>query len=239
MLAPLRHAEGLRKCLLIGVSRKSSAHGKNDAIDPQADMPTSGVMSTSHLRRSLRHLPSSTDSSCGQPRRRDSQNVLRKHSQIGGKTRRKPSFALVLALRIGATGSIGRQRLFARQCFGGIAGDQDSQHQIEKRILFGYAAVGTERQRNAGVNKTLKHDLMIELGPAIAAGCTGRPPPAARRSSSLGEKPDGSERSGQQGERGARPHDQRHLPRLLISVPPSGAMKSGEMQKLGRRWPAP
>jgi hypothetical protein len=74
-----------------------------------------------------------------------------------------------------------------------------------------------------------------ELGPAIAAGCTGRPPPAARRSSSLGKKPDGSERSGQQGERGARPHDQRYLPRLLISVPPSGAMKSGEMQKLGRR----
>ena len=30
-----------------------------------------------------------------------------------------------------------------------------------------------------------------------------------------GEKPDGSERSGQPGERGARPHDQRHLPRLL------------------------
>src|SRR5207253_6912322 len=54
-----------------------------------------------------------------------------------------------------------------------------------------------------------------ELGPATAAGCTGRPPPATRRSSSLGKKPDGSERSGQQGERGARPHDQRHLPRLL------------------------
>jgi hypothetical protein len=35
-----------------------------------------------------------------------------------------------------------------------------------------------------------------ELGPAISSGCrTGRPPPAARRSSALGEKPDGSERS--------------------------------------------
>jgi hypothetical protein len=31
-----------------------------------------------------------------------------------------------------------------------------------------------------------------------------------------GEKPDGSERSGQPGERGARPHDQRHLPLLNI-----------------------
>jgi hypothetical protein len=30
-----------------------------------------------------------------------------------------------------------------------------------------------------------------EPGQAIAAGGTGRPPPAARRSSALGEKPDG------------------------------------------------
>jgi hypothetical protein len=76
-----------------------------------------------------------------------------------------------------------------------------------------------------------------ELGPAIAAGSrTGRPPPAARRSSALGEKPDGSERSSQPGERGARPHDQRHLPRLLNTgpspLPPQrsndvGADKSG------------
>src|SRR6202022_587903 len=59
-----------------------------------------------------------------------------------------------------------------------------------------------------------------ELGPAIIAGCrTGRPPPAARRSSALGEKPDGSERSGQPGERGARPYDQRYLPRLLNTGP--------------------
>src|SRR4030088_1250296 len=77
-----------------------------------------------------------------------------------------------------------------------------------------------------------------ELGPAIAAGCTGRPPPAARRSSALGEKPDESERSTQSGERGARPHDQRHLPRLLNIRSPSGAIKSGEMQKPGRRWPS-
>src|SRR5882757_1707764 len=55
-----------------------------------------------------------------------------------------------------------------------------------------------------------------QLGPEITAGCrTGWPPTAARRSSALGEKPDGSERSNQPGERGARPHDQRHLPRLL------------------------
>jgi hypothetical protein len=57
-----------------------------------------------------------------------------------------------------------------------------------------------------------------ELGPAITAGCrTGWPPTAARRSSALGEKPDGSKRSDQPRERGARPHDQRYLPRLLSS----------------------
>src|SRR5438477_74714 len=32
--APLRHADGRGKCLLIGVDRKWSAHSKNDEIDP-------------------------------------------------------------------------------------------------------------------------------------------------------------------------------------------------------------
>src|ERR1700731_2292675 len=39
--------------------------------------------------------------------------------------------------------------------------------------------------------------------------------PAARRSSAIGEQPEESERSHQSGERGARPHDQWHLSRLL------------------------
>src|ERR1700682_2156878 len=64
--------------------------------------------------------------------------------------------------------------------------------------------------------KSIRTTSIGEPGQAIAAaGCTGRPPPAARRSSALGKKPDGSERSSQPGERGARPHYQRHLPRLL------------------------
>src|ERR1700736_4471236 len=58
-----------------------------------------------------------------------------------------------------------------------------------------------------------------ELGPAIAAGGTGGAPPAACRPSALGEKPDESERSRQPGERRARPHDERHLPRLLNTGP--------------------
>ena len=33
-LAPLRHADGLRKCLLIVVERKSSADSQNVALDP-------------------------------------------------------------------------------------------------------------------------------------------------------------------------------------------------------------
>jgi len=33
--------------------------------------------------------------------------------------------------------------------------------------------------------------------------------------SAIGEKPDGPQRSNQPRERGSRPHDQRHLPRLL------------------------
>jgi hypothetical protein len=60
------------------------------------------------------------------------------------------------------------------------------------------------------------HTSSDELGPTIAADCcAGRSPPAARRSSALGERSDESERSSQPGERGARPYDQRHLPRLL------------------------
>jgi len=34
-LAPLRHANGHRKRLLIGVDRKRSARGQNDEIDPE------------------------------------------------------------------------------------------------------------------------------------------------------------------------------------------------------------
>ena len=34
-MAPLRHADGLCICLLIGVDRKSLVRGQNDAIDPQ------------------------------------------------------------------------------------------------------------------------------------------------------------------------------------------------------------
>jgi hypothetical protein len=55
-----------------------------------------------------------------------------------------------------------------------------------------------------------------ELKPASAAGGTGgRGAPAARRSSAIGEQPEESERSHQSGERGARPHDQWHLSRVL------------------------
>jgi hypothetical protein len=35
LVAPLRHADGLGKRLFIGVDRKRSTHGRNDAIDPQ------------------------------------------------------------------------------------------------------------------------------------------------------------------------------------------------------------
>src|ERR1700730_1626114 len=34
-MALLRHAGGLRECLLIGVDRKSSAHSQNGAFDPE------------------------------------------------------------------------------------------------------------------------------------------------------------------------------------------------------------
>src|SRR5260370_4381150 len=42
-----------------------------------------------------------------------------------------------------------------------------------------------------------------------------RPPSAARRPGALGEKPERSERSTEQGKRRARSQDQEHLPRLL------------------------
>jgi hypothetical protein len=69
-----------------------------------------------------------------------------------------------------------------------------------------------------------------ELGPAIATGRrTCRPPATARRSSALGEKPDGSQRSGQSRERGARPQDPGHLSGLLnagLDVAPSGCTQA-------------
>ena len=34
-LAPMRHADGHRRCLFIGVVRKSSVEAQNDEIDPE------------------------------------------------------------------------------------------------------------------------------------------------------------------------------------------------------------
>src|SRR3979490_765758 len=73
---------------------------------------------------------------------------------------------------------------------------------------------GGSRNPAAPPSMNFKQQALPE-GLGGGGGTGGGGSPAARRSSALGAKPDGSEGSNQPGERGARPDDQRHLPRLL------------------------
>src|ERR1700676_3152713 len=68
VLAPLRHADRLGRCLLMGVNRKSSADGQNGAFDPTETSPgnrlNAGAWAGARRRSGMFKAPRA----CGLPR---------------------------------------------------------------------------------------------------------------------------------------------------------------------------